>query len=78
LPRTDPIGLLVLGRPVQAVHSAWVGGRQVIADGNMTTVDVHQLRQELFARSQWDVDRQSPTRDALEARYRSVMGLQGD
>ncbi|WOB45050.1 amidohydrolase [Thermoleptolyngbya oregonensis NK1-22] len=78
LPRTDPIGLLVLGRPVQAVHSAWVGGRQVIADGNMTTVNVHQLRQELFARSQWDVDRQSPTRDALEARYRSVMGLQGD
>jgi 5-methylthioadenosine/S-adenosylhomocysteine deaminase len=77
LPRTDPIGLLVLGRPAQAVHSAWVGGRQVIADGSMTTVDVAHLRQELFARSQWDFGRDSPTRNALEARYRSVMGLEG-
>ncbi|GAB4472784.1 MAG: 8-oxoguanine deaminase [Elainellaceae cyanobacterium] len=77
LPRTDPIGLLVLGRPVQAVHSAWVSGRQVIADGSMTTVDVNRLRQELFDRSQWDFGRESPTRDALEARYRSVMGLEG-
>ncbi|MFQ3618520.1 MAG: amidohydrolase [Cyanobacteriota bacterium] len=78
LPRTDPIGLLVLGRPVQAVHSAWVGGRQVVAEGSLTTVDVGHLRQELFARSQWDFNRQSPTRNALEARYRSVMGLQED
>jgi len=78
LPRTDPIGLLVLGRPVQAVHSAWVGGRRVIAEGSMTTVDVNRLRQELFARSQWDLNRQSPMRNALESRYRSVMGLPED
>ncbi|RMF63554.1 MAG: amidohydrolase [Cyanobacteria bacterium J069] len=75
LPRTDPIGLLVLGRPVQVVSSAWVAGRQVIADGNLTTVDVNHLRQELFARSQWEFDHDSPTLEALETRYRRVMGL---
>lgn len=75
LPRTDPIGLLVLGRPTQAVHSVWVQGRQVVADGQVTTVDVNQLCQELFSRSQWQIDRQSLTRQQIETRYREIMGL---
>jgi 5-methylthioadenosine/S-adenosylhomocysteine deaminase len=77
LPRTDPIGLLVLGRPTQAVHSVWIRGKQVVADGEVTTVDVAKLRQELFRHSSWDPFRRSQQAAQLEARYRQVMGLPG-
>lgn len=75
LPRTDPIGLLILGRPTQAVHSVWVNGKQIVADGNVTTIDVANLRQELFNHSQWDAQRQSQTITQIEAHYRAVMNL---
>lgn len=75
LPRTDPIGLLVLGRPTQVVHSVWVRGKRVVANGEVTTVDVAKLRQELFAHSTWDPFRRSQQAAQLEARYRQVMGL---
>ncbi len=83
LPRTDPIGLLVLGRPTQVVDSVWVNGRLVVQQGEMATLDVAALRQELFDRSQWDgiglsgrsAYRHSPLRQEMEAPYRQVMGL---
>jgi cytosine/adenosine deaminase-related metal-dependent hydrolase len=75
LPRTDPIGLLVLGRPTNTVSHAWVNGKLIIADHQVITVDVNQLRQQLFDRSQWQRSRQSPTLASVEAHYRSVMGL---
>ncbi|MBD2439574.1 amidohydrolase [Nostoc sp. FACHB-110] len=75
LPRTDPIGLLVLGRPTNAVHSVWVNGKQIVADGQVTTINVDELRQELFQRSQWDTKRKSQTVAEIEAHYRQVMGL---
>ncbi len=75
LPRTDPIGLLVLGRPTQAVQSVWVNGKQVVGDGKVTTINVDDLRQQLFNRSQWDAHRQSQTVAQIEAHYRTVMGL---
>ena len=83
LPRTDPIGLLVLGRPTQVVDSVWVNGRLVVQQGEMATLDVATLRQELFDRSQWDgiglpgqsAYRHSPLRQEMEAPYRRVMGL---
>jgi cytosine/adenosine deaminase-related metal-dependent hydrolase len=75
LPRTDPIGLLILGRPTQAVDSVWVAGKRVVADGQVQTIDVDHLRQQLFERSQWDCDRQSRTVREMEAHYRSVMKL---
>lgn len=75
LPRTDPIGLLVLGRPSNAVDSVWVNGKRVVADGKVTTIDVDALRQELFEQSQWSTNRQSHTVSQIEAHYRSVMGL---
>src|ERR671933_3001343 len=61
LPRTDPIGLLILGRPTNAVDSVWVNGKQVVADGKVTTIDVDALKLELFKRSQWSTNRQSHT-----------------
>ena len=75
LPRTDPIGLLVLGRPTEAVHSVWVNGKCVVAEGEVVNVDVKQLRQALFDRSEWCPNRQSPTLQKLETHYRSIMGL---
>ncbi|MEH1936425.1 MAG: amidohydrolase [Nostoc sp.] len=75
LPRTDPIGLLVLGRPSNVVNSAWVNGKQIVADGKVTTINVDDLRQELFNRSQWETKRKSETVGQIEAHYRTVMGL---
>jgi len=75
LPRTDPIGLLVLGRPTQVVDRVWVQGELVIANGTSTRINVVDLRQHLFERSQWVSDRQSSMRQKLEAHYRSVMHL---
>ena len=75
LPRTDPIGLLVLGRPTQAVDSVWVQGKRLVTDGNVTTINVDDLRQNLFDRSQWITNRQSTKIAQVEAHYRSVMNL---
>ncbi|MEH1914833.1 amidohydrolase [Nostoc sp.] len=75
LPRTDPIGLLVLGRPTNVVDSAWVNGKQIVADGKVTTINVDELRQELFNRSQWETKRKSETVAQIESHYRTVMGL---
>ena len=75
LPRTDPIGLLILGRPTEAVNGVWVNGKQIVADGKVTTINIDDLRQELFNRSQWDSHRQSQTVSQIETHYRAVMGL---
>lgn len=75
LPRTDPIGLLVLGRPTQAVENVWVGGKQVVAHGQVNTIHVDELRQQLFDRSEWSANRQSQTVSEVEAHYRSIMNL---
>ncbi|HEY9616349.1 MAG TPA: amidohydrolase [Microcoleaceae cyanobacterium] len=75
LPRTDPIGLLIWGRPTAAVDSVWVRGQQIVANHQVTTIDVDALRQQLFTHSQWSTERQSPTVKEFEAHYRSVMGL---
>lgn len=75
LPRTDPIGLLVLGRPSQAVDSVWVNGKIIVADGRVKTINVDELRQQLFEHSQWVTSRQSKTVSTIEGHYRSVMGL---
>ncbi len=75
LPKTDPIGLLVLGRPVNVVHSAWVRGKQTIADGKPVYVDVTQLQHDLFAKSAWNFNRESVTLKQIEPYYRSIMNL---
>ena len=75
LPRTDPIGLLVLGRPSNVVDSAWVNGKQIVCDGKVTTINVDELRQELFNRSQWETKRKSQTVAQIEGHYRTFMSL---
>jgi cytosine/adenosine deaminase-related metal-dependent hydrolase len=75
LPRTDPIGLLVLGRPVNVVSHAWVNGKAVISDHQICTVNVDDLKEKLFDQSEWTPKRKSISVAETEARYRSVMGL---
>ena len=75
LPRTDPIGLLILGRPNRVVDSVWVNGRQIVSHTKVTTINVEELRQKLFYFSQWETKRTSKTVTETEARYRTVMGL---
>ncbi|OKH37074.1 amidohydrolase [[Phormidium ambiguum] IAM M-71] len=75
LPRTDPIGLLILGRPSQVVDSVWVNGKRIVENGKVTTIDVNNLQQELFANSHWTTNRKSKTVSEFEAHYRKVMGL---
>lgn len=75
LPRTDPIGLLILGRPTQVGHSVWIDGKQIVADGKVKTINVDELRQELFSRSQSYNNLQFPSVSPMEERYRTVMGL---
>lgn len=77
LPRTDPLGLLILGRPTNAVDSVWVNGKQIVAEGKVKTIDFDALRRELFDRSEWTSKRQSQTVSEIEAHYRQVMKLQG-
>jgi 5-methylthioadenosine/S-adenosylhomocysteine deaminase len=75
LPRTEPIGLLVLGRPVNVVDHAWVNGKMIVKDGEMCNVNVNELKQALSDRSQWSTKRQTSSVAEAEVRYRSVMGL---
>ncbi|NJR50330.1 MAG: amidohydrolase [Leptolyngbyaceae cyanobacterium CSU_1_3] len=75
LPRTDPIGLLVLGRPVNVVDHAWVNGKMIVKDGEMCNVNVNDLKQALCDRSQWSTKRQAPSVAEAEVGYRSVMNL---
>jgi 5-methylthioadenosine/S-adenosylhomocysteine deaminase len=75
LPRTDPIGLLILGRPTNAVDSVWMNGKLVVASGQVITIDVNDLRKQLFEHSTWSINRQSKTVSQIEAHYRRVMNL---
>ncbi|MEC4814803.1 MAG: amidohydrolase [Scytonema sp. PMC 1069.18] len=75
LPRTNPINLLIFGRPTHAVDSVWVNGKQIVADGHVTTINMNELRQGLFNHSQWHGKRKSHTLAQIEAHYRMVMGL---
>ncbi len=75
LPHTDPIGLLVLGRPTQVVDSVWVNGRRVVANGQVLMTDADHLKQELLNRSRKASRPQFQTIHQVESHYRKVMGL---
>lgn len=76
LPKTDPIGLLLMGRPVNIVDNLWVEGRHVVSDGRITTISEEWLRSELMKRSEWKLKpRDSPTMNSFESSFRHVMKL---
>ncbi|MTJ54456.1 amidohydrolase [Anabaena sp. UHCC 0253] len=75
LPRTDPLGLLVLVRTVNVVNSAWVNGKQIINNGKITTINVDELQQEIFNWNHWETHPKSATVAKLAPHYRQIMGL---
>eukprot|EP00850_Spirogloea_muscicola_P020825 SM000228S07365 [mRNA] locus=s228:22302:28027:+ [translate_table: standard] len=84
LPRTDPIGLLVMGRPSagvggNAVHTVFVQGKAVISDGVPVGVDLTSFRKELIAGKPdySDPEITDPTGTPYEVEYRAAMGLDG-
>ena len=74
LPRTDPVKLLVLGRPNRAVDSVWVRGQRVVAAGTLQTVNANDFAQTVF-NSQTVSKPHYQTIHTVEAHYRRVMGL---
>ncbi|NEO86892.1 MAG: amidohydrolase family protein [Spirulina sp. SIO3F2] len=76
LPKTNPVGLLVLGRPCQAVRMAWVQGSCVIDQGQATQIDETRLRQDLLAYGNWLAHRPSTNIAQMETHYRQIMGLE--
>lgn len=75
LPRTDPVQLLILGRPNAAVDSVWVRGKRVVSEGIVLNVDIERLRQTLLNPIWENRKPQFHTRQQVEAHYRRVMGL---
>jgi 5-methylthioadenosine/S-adenosylhomocysteine deaminase len=75
LPRTDPVQLLVLGRPAHAVDSVWVRGNRVVAGGMIQSVDGDRFQQALLHQNQKTDPHQFQMIEQVEAHYRRVMGL---
>lgn len=74
-PTSDPLGLLLLGRPSGAIAHLWIKGRPIIVDHQLTTVDLPSIGQALRQeRCDWRMA-VPPIDPELEARYRAVMGL---
>ncbi len=71
LPQTDPVQLLVLGRPTHVVDRVWINGKPIVEAGNVLTIDTAALYQALRDRK---VPRSSfQTINKIEAQYRDVM-----
>ncbi len=75
MPAQDPIGLLVLGRPVNVVDSLWVRGRRLMADGHVLTIDEPDLLNLLIDSTYGHCELNSATRRQIETHYRQVMQL---
>ncbi|NJL88125.1 MAG: amidohydrolase [Leptolyngbyaceae cyanobacterium SM1_1_3] len=75
LPPTDPVGLLVMGRPVNSVDSIWVRGRQLVEAGQVLSTDISQLRQRFLTTNQWQRRPLNAATAQLAHHYRAVMGL---
>lgn len=71
LPQTDPVQLLVLGRPTNVVDRVWINGKPIVEAGKVLTIDTATLYQALRDRKVPQSNFQ--TINQIEARYREVM-----
>ncbi|MBF2051762.1 MAG: amidohydrolase [Elainella sp. C42_A2020_010] len=71
-PCTDPIQLLVLGRPSQVVERVWVNGKPIVIDGKVATIDAQQLNQNLLHWQQ-KAPPQFQTIKQVEPHYRKLL-----
>ncbi|WP_416669340.1 amidohydrolase [Egbenema bharatensis] len=74
-PQSDPIGLLIWGRPIQPVRYLWVEGRPIVTEGQVTTIDLPWLKEEIRQHNLWNSERSPIPLNRTESRYRRVMGL---
>lgn len=72
LPCTNPLQLLVLGRPTDVVDSVWIRGQRIVAQGRVLTVDVEALHQEL-GRATLKPESAQFQHHPVEPHYRQVM-----
>lgn len=72
-PTTDPLQLLVLGRPTDVVEAVWIRGKQVVGQGQVLTVESSELytalRQHPIAKDKIEFR----TRHQIEPHYRQTM-----
>ncbi len=72
LPRANPLQLLVLGRPTDVVESVWIQGRQLVAQGQVTTVNTADLHRALRHQPQ-AIEKTGLPHHPVEPHYREVM-----
>ncbi|WP_088889291.1 amidohydrolase family protein [Leptolyngbya ohadii] len=72
LPRTNPLQLLVLGRPTEVVETVWIRGQKIVNQGQMLTVNPNILNQVLQQRISTPEQKRSAY-DNIESHYRKVM-----
>ncbi len=72
-PCTDPIQLLVLGRPSQVVERVWINGKLIVIDGKVATIDAQQLNQNLLHWQQKAPLPQFQTIKQVELHYRKLL-----
>eukprot|EP00010_Vexillifera_abyssalis_P006573 CAMPEP_0201547990 /NCGR_PEP_ID=MMETSP0173_2-20130828/4497_1 /ASSEMBLY_ACC=CAM_ASM_000268 /TAXON_ID=218659 /ORGANISM="Vexillifera sp., Strain DIVA3 564/2" /LENGTH=405 /DNA_ID=CAMNT_0047957211 /DNA_START=181 /DNA_END=1398 /DNA_ORIENTATION=+ len=79
LPRTDPIGMIVLGRVTNAVDTVFIRGKIVIENKQLLTLDEQKLKAEIVElRKAWcfaPQNKPSETLARMEPKYRVAMGL---
>mmetsp|Transcript_15617 Transcript_15617/g.25883 ORF Transcript_15617/g.25883 Transcript_15617/m.25883 type:complete len:494 (-) Transcript_15617:460-1941(-) len=76
LPLNDPIGMLVLGRPVRGVvREVWVNGRHVVSQGKPTGIDMDTMCAEIIKRSSVQMTKPVHVPSEMELYYRKVNEL---
>lgn len=75
LPQTDPLSLLLLGRPHNVVHTVWINGRIIVQNGEIQTLNISQLKNQLFAKIDPKIHDYQTLDPDLENYYRQAMNL---
>jgi cytosine/adenosine deaminase-related metal-dependent hydrolase len=72
LPRTNPLQLLVLGRPTEVVEAVWVRGRQIVNQGQVLGVDINALHKAL-QHYPLNLQTAQTQHHPVESHYRKIM-----
>lgn len=77
VPKTDPVRMLVWGRPERVVEHVWVNGKLVVENHRMVHVDEDKLLDDIWNASEYDLnhEKSSGLRDLIEGPYRNAMKL---
>ncbi|MGF1569248.1 MAG: amidohydrolase [Nodosilinea sp.] len=73
LPSTNPLQLLVLGRPTEVVETVWIKGKPIVEQGQVLTVDIATLHHALRHQNLPVADVRFQHIQQVEPHYRQVM-----